>query len=109
MEGDKANRYAALQGERGVKILSKSALRNGWTFPKRKKHKTAQNTKQAIFLLLDVFYAHKKHKKHKTSNKRLSSDDFQMFFMRIKMLSFLFLFACMRFVLFVSNKRLSSS
>ena len=29
MEGGKANRYAALQGrEEGVKILSKSALRN---------------------------------------------------------------------------------
>ena len=35
MEGVKANRYAALQGGgEGVKILSKSALRNGWTFPK---------------------------------------------------------------------------
>ena len=38
-----------------------------------------QNVKQAIFFLLDVF-------------------------MRIKMLSFLFLFACMRFVLFVRVK-----
>ena len=34
MEGGKANRYSALQGGMGVKILSKSALRNGWTFPK---------------------------------------------------------------------------
>ena len=40
----------------------------------------------------DLFYAHKKHekhkkhKKHKTSNKQFSSS--QMFFMRIKMLSF---------------------
>ena len=34
MEGGKANRYAALQGVGGgVKILLKSALRNGWTFP----------------------------------------------------------------------------
>ena len=44
----------------------------------------------------------KERKKHKTSNKRLSSS--QMFFMRIKMLSFLFLFACMIFVLFVCVK-----
>ena len=34
MEGGKANGYAALQGREGVKILSKSALHNGWTFPK---------------------------------------------------------------------------
>ena len=33
MEGGKENRYAALQGGRGFKILSKSALRNSWTFP----------------------------------------------------------------------------
>ena len=35
MEGGKANRYATLQGGDGggVKSLSKSALRNGWTFP----------------------------------------------------------------------------
>ena len=38
MEGGKANLYAALQGGEGggVNILSKSALRNGWTFPEQK-------------------------------------------------------------------------
>ena len=39
-----------------------------------KRTKTIKNTKitkriQATFLLLDVFYAHKKHKKHKMLNK----------------------------------------
>ena len=36
----------------------------------------------------DIFYAHIEHKKHKTSIKRFSSSE--MFFMSIKILSFLF-------------------
>ena len=43
-----------------------------------------------------------KAQRHKQVNKRLSSP--QMFFMRLKMLPFLFLFACMHFVLFVRVK-----
>ena len=46
------------------------------------KAQKAQNVKQATFLLLDVFYAPKKHKKYKTSSRQFSSS--QMFFMSIK-------------------------
>ena len=48
MEGGKANRNAALQGgEGGGKILSKSALRNDWTFPKG--HEYTNATHGSVF------------------------------------------------------------
>ena len=49
----------------------------------RKKQKT-----QISDFHSDIFYAHIEHKKHKTSIKRFSSSE--MFFMSIKILSFLF-------------------
>ena len=66
--------------------------------------KSKKSTK-SNFLHLRCFYAHKKHNKHKTSNKGLLP--LRCFHAHI-MLSFLFLFAFALLVLFVPNKRLSS-
>ena len=61
-----------------------------------------QTAQKVTCFILDAFHA---YKKYKMSNEQNSSS--QMFFMRIKMLYFLFPYV--HFVLFMLNKRLSSS
>ena len=82
-----------------------------------KKTQKAQNVKQALFFLLDVFmrikmlsflfHTQKSTKSIKITKTQISEQATFLtldVFMRIKMLSFLFLFACMRFVFFVRVK-----
>ena len=58
-----------------------------------------------FFFFAKRFRSHKKHKKHKNANKRLS-DFFPLhIFYAHKTLPFLFLFAYVRFVLFVRVKK----
>ena len=69
--------------------------------------KSIKSTKrtQATFLLLYVFYVHKKHKKQKKAQNVKQAIFFLLdVFMCIRMLSFLVLFACMHFVLSVRVK-----
>ena len=72
-----------------------------YTFYEKIPH--AQKAQKVTFFILDVFM------RTKSTTRQISGFFLLDVFMRTKMLSILFLFANVRFVLFMPNKRLSSS
>ena len=66
----------------------------------------AQKAQKVTFFILDLFM---RTKSTKSTRRQTSGFFLSDVFTRTKMLSFLFLFAYVRFVLFMPNKRLFSS